>query len=206
MRLEIKDLSCRRGDLLVLAGVNFSLNPGAALILRGPNGAGKTTLLRCLAGLDRPVSGSISMPDEASVYSGHQDGLKAQMSVAENLRFWARIFGQTDISAAIEAFDLAPLTDRLAANLSAGQKRRLGLARLVLTARPIWFLDEPTVSLDAENTARFSEIIRRHLATGGMAVMATHIDLGLPESQSLDISTFKPDPAAEANPFLDGEF
>jgi heme exporter protein A len=206
MSLSVHSLSCARGGIQVLTGVGFSVAPGEALILRGPNGAGKTTLLRTLAGLTPPLEGRIDAPDDAIAYAGHSDGLKAQLSVAENLRFWAGVFAATGIDAAVDAFDLGELLDRRAGNLSAGQKRRLSLARLLVTGRPVWCLDEPTVSLDVDNVARFARAVETHLSNGGSAIIATHIDLGLPTARSLDISPFtrrnQPVTADEADPFL----
>ncbi|SFJ56842.1 heme ABC exporter ATP-binding protein CcmA [Jannaschia pohangensis] len=190
MELTVTDLACRRGEATVLRGVSFALAPGRALVLRGPNGSGKTTLLRTLAGLTPPVSGSLSAPPEALAYAAHADGLKAQLTVAENLTFWASVFATDDIAPAVAAFDLSDLLARRAADLSAGQKRRAGLARLMLTGRPIWLLDEPTVSLDRDNVARFAAAIEAHLAQGGSAVLATHIDLGLATASDLDITAF----------------
>jgi heme exporter protein A len=204
MTLRVTDLACARGPAQILAGVTFSVAPGQAVILRGPNGSGKTTLLRTLAGLTPPLAGRIEADPEAIAYAAHADGLKSQLSVAENLAFWAGIFGTHDTSAAIAAFHLGPLLDRRAGEMSAGQKRRLSLARLLVTGRPIWCLDEPTVSLDAENVARFAAAVTTHLAGGGSAVIATHIDLGLPEAIPLDIGPFVAkrirvdDPFAEA--------
>ena len=206
MSLSVHSLSCARGGIQVLTGVGFAVAPGEALILRGPNGAGKTTLLRTLAGLTPPLEGRIDAPDDGIAYAGHADGLKAQLSVAENLRFWAGVFGATGIEAAVEAFDLGDLLDRRAGNLSAGQKRRLSLARLLVTGRPVWCLDEPTVSLDVDNVARFARAVEAHLSNGGSAVIATHIDLGLPTARSLDITPFtrrnQPVTVDEADPFL----
>jgi heme exporter protein A len=116
--------------------------------------------------------------------------------VAENLRFWAQVFGASDIKPALAAFDLDPLQDRLAGSLSAGQKRRLGLARLMVTARPVWVLDEPTVSLDAASVALFAGVVRLHLASGGCALIATHIDLGLTEARILDVTPYRAAPRA----------
>ncbi len=190
MLLTVTDLSCARGSAQVLAGVGFSVAAGEALILRGPNGAGKTTLLRTLAGLTPPLAGTIGCAPDAIAYAGHADGLKAQLTVAENLRFWAGAFAAHDITPALDAFDLHPLADRRAGEMSAGQKRRLSLARLLVTGRPVWCLDEPTVSLDVENVARFARAVETHLATGGAAVIATHIDLGLPNAHTLDVTPF----------------
>ncbi|MDW3182152.1 heme ABC exporter ATP-binding protein CcmA [Roseobacter sp.] len=190
MTLTIRDLCVARGGLPVLQGLSFTLAPGQALILRGPNGSGKTTLLRTLAGLQPPLAGQIDGAEEQIAYAAHSDGLKAMLSVRENLTFWADVFGQTDIAPALDAFALTPLIDRLAGTLSAGQKRRLGLARLLVTGRPIWMLDEPTVSLDVDAVAQFAAAVRAHLRAGGAALIATHIDLGL-EAEVLDVTPFR---------------
>lgn len=194
--LTVTGLAVARGGLPLLEGLGFALAPGRALVLRGPNGIGKTTLLRSLAGLQPPLAGTISMPPEAIAYAAHADGLKAALSVAENLRFWAGIYGTRGIEAALAAMDLAALASRPAGALSAGQKRRLGLARLLVTGRPLWVLDEPTVSLDAASVALFAAAIRGHLAAGGSALIATHIDLGLAEADLLDLTPFKARPPA----------
>ena len=190
MDLTVSDLAVGRAGVPVLAGLNFSLSPGRALVLRGPNGAGKTTLLRTIAGLQPEMSGTISGAEDRVAYAAHADGLKAALSVTENLRFWASVFGQQGIGDALRAFDLEELAERRAGQLSAGQKRRLGLARLVVTNRPIWLLDEPTVSLDAVSVALFADAVRAHLAGGGSALIATHIDLGL-DAEVLDVSPFR---------------
>ncbi len=190
MSLSVTDLACARGPAQILAGVTFTVAAGQALILRGPNGAGKTTLLRTLAGLTPPLAGRIEADPDAIAYAAHADGLKSALTVEENLRFWASVFGTHDPAPAIEAFNLGPLLDRRAGEMSAGQKRRLSLARLLVTGRPVWCLDEPTVSLDTENVARFAAAVKSHLAQGGSAVIATHIDLGLPEAETLDITPF----------------
>lgn len=206
MTLRVSDLACARGPAQVLASVSFSVEAGEALILHGPNGAGKTTLLRTLAGLTPPITGTITHQEDAIAYAGHADGLKAQLSVTENLTFWAGIFGTDDIRPALTAFDLHPLADRRAGELSAGQKRRLSLARLLVTGRPIWCLDEPTVSLDTENTARFAAAVEAHLAHGGSALIATHIDLGLSNARTLDITPFIAKGLPASDPFADDPF
>lgn len=194
MELAVTDLSCARGGLTVLAGLSFRLAAGQALVLRGPNGAGKTTLLRTLAGLQPALSGHVSLPADAMAYAGHADGIKAVLSVTENLRFWADVHGTDGVEEAVERFDLTRLRNRPAASLSAGQKRRLSLARLVLTGRPVWLLDEPTVSLDTASVSLFGDAVRAHLSGSGLAVIATHIDLGLAGAGVLDLSTFRAEP------------
>jgi heme exporter protein A len=193
MTLSVQDLAVARGGVPVLIGVSFAIPPGTALILRGPNGAGKTTLLRTISGLQPPLSGQIEGADETIAYAGHADGLKAMLSVTENLTFWAQVFGQHDISQAMAAYQLGPLADRLAGTLSAGQKRRLGLARLMVTGRPVWALDEPTVSLDLDAAAMFAAAVTGHLAAGGMALIATHIELGL-SAQRFDVAPYRAKP------------
>lgn len=193
MELRVDNLTISRGSVPVLEGVSFQLKAGNILILRGPNGSGKTTLLRCLAGLQAPLAGDISMPAEAIAYGAHADGLKTTLSVGENLQFWADIYATGSIDAALKNFNLVSLANRMAANLSAGQKRRLGLARLLVTGRPLWLLDEPTVSLDQASVALFADAVRAHLAAGGAALIATHIDLGL-DADILDIGQFRADP------------
>ncbi len=193
MTLTVSDLSVARGGLPVLEGLSFDLPAGVALILRGPNGIGKTTLLRTIAGLQPPLKGTVSGAEDQIAYAAHADGIKPTLTVVENLIFWANVFDHTGIEEAIESFNLTTLRDRPAGALSAGQKRRLGLARMLVTGRPIWILDEPTVSLDTDHVRQFADVVRRHLEGGGSALIATHIDLGL-EGTVLNVGPFKAAP------------
>jgi heme exporter protein A len=195
VELRLTDVAVARGGVPVLSGVSFTLSAGQALVLRGPNGSGKTTLLRAIAGLQPVLSGEIAGASDSVAYAGHADGLKAMLSVTENLQFWAAVYGRRDIQPALDAYALAPLADRLTGTLSAGQKRRAGLARLMVTGRPIWVLDEPTVSLDRDAVALFADAVQAHLGAGGMALLATHIDLGL-EAQVLDVTGLRAAPEA----------
>ena len=190
MTLRVSELAVARGGVPVLEGLGFEVPPGQALILRGPNGIGKTTLLRTLAGLQPALSGVIEGAEEAA-YASHADGIKAQLTVEENLGFWAEVHGQGVPEAVYAAFDLTDLRARYAGTLSAGQKRRLGLARLGVSARKVLLLDEPTVSLDRFSVKLFADwLTDQHLAGGGLAVIATHIDLGL-DAPELELTPFK---------------
>lgn len=193
-RIAVDGLSCRRGGLPILEGISFTLGPGEALVLRGPNGAGKTTLLRTLAGLQPQGSGRVDISPPGAAYAGHADGIKPTLTARENLAFWASIFGEGDPGAGLGTMGLARLAERPAGRLSAGQARRLGLARLLLADWAVWLLDEPTVSLDTDGVKLFADIARRHLNGGGALIAATHLDLGL-NVRTLDVARHRADPA-----------
>ncbi len=197
MLIEAEKLSVARGGLPVLSGVSFALDAGDALILTGPNGSGKTTLLRTIADLQPALAGRLAVEPDSVAYAGHSDGIKPTLTVAENLEFWAGIFGHSGIDQALDAFGIGDLRRRPAGNLSAGQRRRLGLARLLVAGRPAWVLDEPTVSLDTDGVALFGRVVANHLACGGAALMASHIDLGV-DAEKLDVTGFKPRRSADA--------
>ena len=190
MVLSVSCLTVSRAGCAVLSDLSFDLMAGQALRVQGRNGVGKTTLLRCLAGLQPALAGRIEIAADSLAYAGHADGVKLPLTVIENLRFWADIFGGRDIDRALDAFDLAPLSDRLAGTLSAGQRRRLGLARLLLTDRPLWLLDEPTVSLDDASVTLFAAAVCHPLQAEGAVLIASHIDLGL-SAEVLDLEPYR---------------
>ncbi len=200
--ISLENLAIERGGVPLITGLSVSLKAGEALILRGPNGSGKTTLLRTIAGLQTPLEGRVVVNPEAVTYAAHADGIKATLSVTENLAFWSALHGTSDLHPAMVAFDLLSLAYRPAGALSAGQKRRLGLARLLVTGRPVWALDEPTVSLDARSVALFADAVKGHLASGGVALMATHIDLGL-EASVLDVTDYAAAPGQHRGSVFD---
>jgi heme exporter protein A len=196
--LRAEGLTAIRGERLVFQDVSFTLPEGGALILSGRNGAGKSTLLRLLAGLARPDAGRVlwngsdALADRTEhgarvALLGHQDALKPGLTAAENLAFAARLSGR-DVAAALAALDLAELADLPARMLSAGQKRRLALARVSLSAAPLWLLDEPGVGLDDPAVDRLGSLLGRHRLTGGMIVAATHTPLPLPEAEVLRLN------------------
>ncbi len=194
--LQAEQLAAFRGERLVFSGVGFTVAPGGALVLTGPNGSGKSTLLRLLAGLVRAAAGRVLWRGEEALadltehgrrvtYLGHQDAVKLGLTVAENLRFW----GAPDaVVRALAAVDLAPLAELPARMLSAGQKRRLALARLALSAAPIWLIDEPTLGLDAASVERFGTLLAVHRGRGGVVVAATHLPLPLPDFSTLALA------------------
>jgi len=191
MKLTVTNLTVARGGAPVLLGVSFVVNAGSALVLRGQNGIGKTTLLRTLAGLQPALSGTVNFPEDAGAYASHADGIKSQLTVTENLAFWADVHGTKLPDTVFGAFELDDLRTRLAGTLSAGQKRRLGLARLGVISRKVLFLDEPTVSLDGFSVKMFANWLRdAHFARGGIAVIASHVDLGI-EAAELELIPFK---------------
>ncbi len=194
MQLTADNLTCVRGGRQVFAGLSFALGGGEALMVTGPNGAGKSSLLRVIAGLLRPVSGSLSLgggESDASIgeqahYLGHADALKPSLTVRENLSFWAKYLGGGGaIEVALDTVGLTRLADLPAMFLSAGQRRRLAIARLVAVKRTLWLLDEPTAALDASAQKKLSELMSGHLADGGLIVAAAHGPIGLARAREL---------------------
>lgn len=212
MRLIVENLVVRRGNRIVIDALSFEASSGEAVLLTGPNGSGKTTLLRSIAGFLTPENGQVSLeggpeeasPGEQSHYVGHANGIKSGLTAGENLRFWCDYLGGTAdraekrnrIDDALERMHLLALEDIPAGYLSAGQKRRLGLARLLVSHRPLWLLDEPSVSLDTASVALLSAIAKEHVANGGLAIAATHLPLGLENPRELRLGSLKQGVAA----------
>ena len=197
MQLTGDNLTCQRGGRTVFSGLNFSLSGGEAMMVTGRNGAGKSSLLRMIAGLICISAGRLDLSGgeadatlaEQAHYLGHQDALKPSLTVIENLRFWAEFLGDAGatVEPALAAVDLTPLADLPAAYLSAGQRRRLSIARLIAAKRPLWLLDEPTSALDVPSQDRLAGLMRNHLAGGGMIMAATHGPIGLEHARELKV-------------------
>lgn len=196
MRLVAEDIVGERAGEPVFSGIGFSLAAGEALAVTGPNGSGKSTLLRVIAGLLPAAAGTVRLEDggedfptvaSASHYLGHQHAMKTALSVAENLAFWRDFLGgaDRDIPEALERVGLDAIGHLPFGYLSAGQKRRAAIARLLVSRRPVWLLDEPTAGLDKASDERFAGLMRAHLQSGGIIMAATHLPLGLEGAQEL---------------------
>jgi heme exporter protein A len=191
--LEVENLAAARGLRILFEGLNFRLSGGEVLELRGPNGSGKSTLLRILAGLTRQHEGTVTFSsgthEPGRHYLGHLDAVKPAETAGEQAAFWARYFGR-DAATATAAMARVGLTNRAGVpgrGLSAGQKRRLALTRLLIEPRPVWLLDEPTAALDIEGRSLVSQLVAEHRASGGMVIAAIHGE-GFPDSRTLDLS------------------
>lgn len=210
MRVIAEEVQAERGGEAVFSGVRFSVCDGESLIVSGPNGSGKSTLLRAVAGLLPLAAGRILLEGggdrfasvaAASHYLGHLNGMKAALSVAENLQFWRDFRGDARLSVteALDQVELGGIAHLPFGYLSAGQRRRAAIAGLLVSHRPVWLLDEPTAGLDGASAARFSALMRSHLDAGGIILAATHLPLGI-EGAELRMGD-----NARALPFLHGE-
>ena len=193
MVLRAQGLACGRGDIVLAEGLDFSVANGQCLLLRGPNGTGKTTLLLTLAGIVAPLAGAFAFeggdPDLRQLhYCGHRNAIKPRLSVLENLAFWAEVNGPNGLAAsdALVQVGLGGLDNLDAGYLSAGQSRRLALARLLVSHRPLWLLDEPTAALDIEGHTLVTSLIDAHLDAGGMTIAATHDPITLPDASRME--------------------
>ena len=200
--LQVDGLACQRGDRLLFEAMGFVLTKGDLLLLTGPNGSGKSSLLRLLAGLNAPAAGTIfwqgrAIGEDAPAHRRrlrfltHLDGVKPALTVLENLQFWSALMGGPAAAAypALAAFDLERIADLPARFLSAGQRRRLALSRLVLMPAALWLLDEPSTSLDSEGSERLLAAIATHRARGGIVILATHDRLALQPTQELRLAS-----------------
>jgi heme exporter protein A len=197
MRLSAKTIAIERGGRSIFSGLSFEASAGAALVLTGPNGSGKSSLLRAVAGFLPLAAGAFVLEGgagEASIgeqahYLGHADALKGALTAGENLAFWAAALGGDSSSrawrGALARLGLAHVADFPVRALSAGQKRRVALARLLVAERPIWLLDEPTTALDVAAQGLFAAVMGEHLAAGGLILAATHAPLGLEGAANL---------------------
>ena len=199
LSLSVESLACVRGGRAVFGGLSFSGAGGDAIELRGPNGSGKSSLLRLLAGLLPPAAGAIvwtggdGAPRPPLTYCGHRDPVKAWLTVREQLAWWCDLEGNGSVEAAAAAMGIGPLLNVAGGLLSAGQRRRLALARLAIAGTPVWLLDEPAVSLDEDGVALLMAMIGRHRARGGLVVVATHQPAGLPDARTVRLGPDEPD-------------
>lgn len=205
MRLVAEGLSAKRGEDLIFQDISFEIGGGEALVVKGPNGSGKSTLLRVLAGLLPAHSGTakllaaaqpIGQLGEAAHYLGHRNAMKRELTVEENLSFWKSFFGDfaggagVTVTEAVEAVGLGGIAHLPFGYLSAGQQRRMAMAKLLISWRPVWILDEPTAALDAAAETMFAGLVTAHLAQGGIAIAATHQPLGLEGVKELRMKGF----------------
>ena len=209
MRFFGDNLTCFRGERVVFGGLSFAVEAGQALVLRGPNGSGKSSLLRMMAGLLQPFTGAVQWhdgpigdePDQHHSrlhYVGHADAVKPVLTVSENIGFWAALRTTSpNVSAALSAFGISGLADVPGRFLSAGQKRRVNLARILAAPATLWLLDEPATALDANAITALQSAIAQHRADGGMVIASTHQDLNLANASYLELGQFQADDFAE---------
>jgi heme exporter protein A len=204
--LDVSDLAARRGDDRIFSGIGFALQGGESLVLTGRNGTGKSTLIRVISGLLPADAGSVKVKGhgteipraaEAMHYLGHRNAMKRELSVEENLAFWKSFMGDfadgtgLDVEQATAELGLAELLRLPFGYLSAGQQRRMAMAKLLVAWRPVWLLDEPTAALDKQSEALFGRVMKEHLERGGIIVAATHQELGLEDAKKLEMKGFE---------------
>lgn len=195
-RLVVKELAVERGLRRIVSDVSFSLDEGDCLVLTGQNGTGKSTLLRAITGLHPIAAGKILLEGAGEIphpefchYLGHKNGFKLALTVRENLEFWQRFCGAPEltIEEALDELDLSHTIDLPYSYLSAGQRRRAAIARLLISDRPIWVLDEPTTGFDQAATDKFDALATAFCQSGGILIAATHLTLSLPKAKHMEI-------------------
>ncbi|CAN7659322.1 heme ABC exporter ATP-binding protein CcmA [Rhizobium sp. LjRoot254] len=204
--MTVSDLAARRGEDLIFSGISFTLRAGEALVVTGRNGSGKSTLIRVIAGLLASETGRVSVSvdgamipraAEACHYLGHRNAMKREMTVEENLVFWKRFMGDFTGGSGVEPEEaatqlgLAELLHLPFGYLSAGQQRRMAMAKLLCAWRPVWLLDEPTAAVDVQSEELFAGLMRGHLARGGIIIAATHQELGIEGAKGLEMKGFE---------------
>jgi len=204
--LTVENLDCIRQEKLIFSSLSFQLQAGEVLWVKGRNGAGKSSLLRIVAQFLKPAAGRLFWqghdiaedPDsylKSFEYIGHQDALKSALSPRENLQFWMRYRGSDGLNDALAALELDEIADYPVRNLSAGQKKRSNLARLIACPAPLWILDEPISSLDTHHIDLFRNLLKTHIKNGGLALLATHQDLKLGNERVLDLDNIERRPS-----------
>lgn len=202
MQLHLENLTLRRGARLLMRDFSLNLAAGESVLIKGPNGVGKTTLLRAIAGFIKPETGHINLSDNAATqtpplsealhYIGHKNGVRASLTVLENLEFWQQFYNPVaSLGTIAEAFALTPLANIKAGYLSEGQQRRLALSRLAIAPRPLWLLDEPTVSLDVNSSEMIANIAQSHVEKGGLLMVISHIPLSLQFTKEIELEPLK---------------
>jgi len=205
MGITASQLSIIRSGRTLLERVDFCLSPGDALFVKGPNGSGKTSLLRAIAGLGC-LEGDLEIDPDNTIYAGHLDAVKPALTGLENLHFWTEVYGLSKLPETLAPLNLEPLFDLEVKTLSAGQRKRLGLARVLISGTQNWLLDEPITALDQATIKIVENLVATHRKNGGCVILSSHQPITLPKAKNLDLLKFKPKEVHLNDPFLEGRF